>query len=149
VLEKTVWWLVSFKWNGGSWRYAGIQDSPGDLTVKDITNERKIIKHLEAHQARETLGVFLAPDGNLEEQFLKMKNAATCWADSLRTGNISQEEVWLALQSTILRTLSYPFALLQLTKTQCEAILASILRYCLPAMGVCRNFLRKLVFSTY
>jgi len=28
VPEKTVWWLVSFKWTGADWSYAGIQDSP-------------------------------------------------------------------------------------------------------------------------
>jgi hypothetical protein len=29
VPEKTVWWLVSFRWDGSSWQYAGIQDTPG------------------------------------------------------------------------------------------------------------------------
>lgn len=28
VPEKTVWWLVSFCWNGDSWSYASVQDSP-------------------------------------------------------------------------------------------------------------------------
>jgi hypothetical protein len=37
---------------------------------------------------------------------------------------------------------------LRLTKEQCECILAPILHYCLPAMRVCRQFPRKLVFST-
>jgi hypothetical protein len=77
-----------------------------------------------------------------------MLNAATRWADNLRTGNISRQEIWIALQSTILRTLAYPLPALQLTKAQCKAIMAPILRYCLPALGVCRNFSRTLVFST-
>ncbi len=73
VPEKTVWWLVSFKWSGTSWSYANIQDSPGELYVNDISEARKAIKRLEPHQAYETLGVYLAPDGNLEHQFQKMK----------------------------------------------------------------------------
>jgi hypothetical protein len=148
VPEKTVWWLVSFIWSGSSWRYAGIQDSPGELMVKDIANTRKVIKRLEPHQAYETLGVFLAPDGNLEEQFQKMLTAANKWAENLRTGKISRNEAWLALKSTIMRTLVYPLPAIRLTKSQCESIMAPLLRFCLPAMGVCMNFPRKLVHST-
>jgi len=37
VPEKTVWWLVCFKWSGAEWQYAGIQDEPGELTVSDGT----------------------------------------------------------------------------------------------------------------
>jgi hypothetical protein len=108
VPEKTIWWLVSFTWTGNSWSYAGIQDAPGDLYVNDISNTRKVVQRLEPHQAYETLGVFLAPDGNLDAQYQKMRQAATTWADNLRTGSISRTEVWIALQSTILRTLIYP-----------------------------------------
>jgi len=50
VPEKTVWWLVSFKWSGTSWSYASIQDSPGELYVNDISEARKAIKRLEPHQ---------------------------------------------------------------------------------------------------
>ncbi len=71
VPEKTVWWLVSFKWTGNSWCYAEIQDTPGDLYVNDISNTRKVIQRLESHQAYETPWVFLALDGNLEAQYKK------------------------------------------------------------------------------
>jgi len=140
VPEKTVWWLVSFKWTGTSWAYARILDTPGVLLVNNIANSRKIIKRLEASEAYETLGVFLAPDGNLDEQFKKMQSAAVKWADSLRMGSLSRNEAWVALQSTILRTLAYPLPALRLTKEQCYSIMAPILRYCLPAMGICCNF---------
>jgi hypothetical protein len=50
VPEETVWWLVSFKWTGTSWSYVSLQDSPGDLYVNDISNQRKPIKRLEAHR---------------------------------------------------------------------------------------------------
>lgn len=137
VPEKTVWWLVSLKWVGNTWQYAGIQDSPGDLWVNNIANNRKVIKRLEPYQVYETLGVFLAPDGNPEQQILKLKNVAIKWADGLCTGSISKNEVWIALHSTIMRTLIYPLPALQLTKKECEAIMAPILQYCLQALGVC------------
>jgi hypothetical protein len=107
-----------------------------------------VIKRLEPYEAYETLGVFLAPDGNLGAQIQKMKKAAVKWADNLCTGSISNNEVWVALQSTILRTLAYPLPALRLTKKDCEEIMAPIFQYCLPALGVCRHFPQKLVYST-
>ncbi len=148
VPEKTVWWLVSFKWSGNSWSYVSIQDSPGDLLVNDLHNNRKIITRLESGQAYETLGVFLAPDGNSRQQIDKMSAAVTNWTDHLRTGSLTKNEIWLALHSTILRTLTYPTPALRLSRIQWDAILAPLLRYCLPVLGVCRNFSRSLVFST-
>jgi hypothetical protein len=148
VPEKTTWWLVSFKWEGHLWEYTSIQDSPGEVCINDIHNVRKVLRRLEVHQAYETLGVFLAPDGNLTDQFNKMKSTAIQWSDGLHTGNIKRDEVWLALQSTTLLTLAYPLPALHLTKAQCEAIPSPILQYCLPAFGICRNFPRKLVFAT-
>jgi hypothetical protein len=137
VPEKTMWWLVSFQWSGNTWRYSGIQDCHGELTVNDISNQRKTIKHLEPNQAYETLGVFLEPDGNLHEQYNKMHTAASHWADALQTGNFSKDEVWTALQSTIWRTLCYPLPALRLSKAQCDTIMTPILQYCLIFHNIC------------
>jgi hypothetical protein len=142
-------WLVLCGMGHTGNKYATIQDSPGELEADDISNQRKIIKRLETHQAYETLGVFLAPDGNLEAQFEKMRKAVVKWVDGLQTGKISRDEAWLALQSTILRTLYYPLPALRLTKPQCKAIMAPLLHYCLPAIGVCRFFPRKLVHAPH
>jgi hypothetical protein len=112
IPEKTVWWLVCFNWSGSDWSYARIQDQPGEFYVSDVINERKVIKSLEPHQTYETLGVFLSPDGNLDAQVKKRKEAVTKWVEGLRTGSISKAEVWIALHSTIMRTLIYPLPLL-------------------------------------
>jgi hypothetical protein len=101
VPKKTVWWSVSFKWTGLSWRYESQGETPGDLYVNDILNTNKKLTRLEPHQAYETLGVHLAPDGNSLDQFIKLLQLATSWSDSMRTGNISKDDAWLALTSMI------------------------------------------------
>ena len=95
------------------------------------------------------LGVYLAPDGNLDAQIEKMSKSVMNWVDGLRTGRLSKDDAWLAVQSTILRTLYYPLPALCLSKAQCEAILAPLLMFCLPSLGMCRYFPRKLVFATF
>ncbi len=84
-----------------------------------------------------TLGAALAPDGNTQTQAANMKTAAVKWADTMRTGTISKNDTWLA----------YPLPVINLTKEQCDHIMAPILHYILPAIGVCCNFPRYMVFA--
>jgi hypothetical protein len=72
---------------------------------------------------------------------------ASLWADNMRTGCIFKKDAWLALHSTIWRTLCYPLPALNLTKQQCDKLIMPLLTYFLPALGVCRNFPRDLVFA--
>jgi hypothetical protein len=147
VPEKTVWWLIHFEWEGTFWRYASSLEYPGEIQVNDIAGDRKTLTRLNADQAYETLGVYLAPDGNSTAQFAKLLSLLIKWADAMRTRHISKDVAWLAVIVTIWRSLSYPLAALQLTKLQWEMIMAPILRYCLPAMGICQNFSRRITFS--
>ena len=133
---------------GSSWHYASIQECLGDIYVIDINNSCKKLCRLEPSQAYETLGVFIAPDGNSDDQFNKLLTLAKKWSDSMRTGSIHRREAWLAVISTILTSLSYPLPALCLTEKQWDRILSPILTYCLPAIGVCRYFPCSLVFAS-
>jgi hypothetical protein len=147
VPEKTFWHLIDFKISPGSWRYKSIQECPGSLYVQDINGVHQEIRRFEASHAETTLGVDLAPDGNTLQQEKKMKALAIKWADGMQTGKISPSETWLAITSTIWKTLSYPLPAINLSKRQCENIMAPVLQYGLPALGICRSFPRKLVFA--
>ncbi len=148
VPEKTFWHLIDFSWSSGKWKYKSTDECPGSLFIKDIEGNRKEIKRWGTHEAQETLGLFLAPDGNTFQQQLKMKDATVKWADCVRTGRIPKEDAWLAFYSTIWKTLLYPLPALNLSKEECDRIMAPILHYLLPAMGICRNFSRTLVYNS-
>jgi hypothetical protein len=49
----------------------------------------KELTRLELSQAITTLGVDLAPKGNLTQQASKLKKASRIWANQLHNGNIS------------------------------------------------------------
>lgn len=66
----------------------------------------------------------------------KMRNQAIKWADAMRTGKLSRQNAWTAISTTIWRTLSYPLSALNLTRQQCDKIMAPILKYGLPALGI-------------
>ncbi len=146
VPEKTFWYLIDFKWIAGSWYYHTIDECPASIVINDIEGDRKELRRCDVGDAQETLGIFLAPNGNTKQQQIKMLTSAIKWADCMRTGMIPRDDAWLAFQSTIWKTLSYPLPALNLTKEECEKILAPALHYLLPAVGVCRNYPRALVF---
>jgi hypothetical protein len=145
--EKSYWYLVSFNWNGGKWSYAPANDTPATLYMNDIRNVRKAVRRISTNDAEETLGVWIAPNGDTRVQCEKLVEKSRIWADHMRTGSIRKDEAWLAMQTTIWRTFCYPLNAVNLTKAQCEAIMSPVLHYALPAMGVCRNFPRAMVFS--
>ncbi len=76
-----------------------------------------------------------------------MLTLATDWADKMKTGRLSKADAWLAITSTIVRTLAYPLSALNLNKAQYDDIMRPILMYGFPAMGICRNFARDIMFA--
>jgi hypothetical protein len=145
--DKSYWYLVSFKWCNGKWFYTPVTDTPATLFMNDINGISEAGRRISPDQAEETFGVWIAPNGNTKTQYEKLLDKALLWADQMRTGVIRKDETWLALQSTIWRTLCYPLNATNLTQVQCKRIMSPILNYALPAMGVYRNFPRAIVFS--
>jgi hypothetical protein len=108
VPEKSHWYLVEFGWKDGSPFYKTVHDSPGKLEVNDVHGHPQRLHQLEPWEAVCTLGVCLAPDGNMTAQFDHMVSVATQWADSLRAGHLPRHLTWTAWHTTILKTLEYP-----------------------------------------
>ncbi len=58
VPDKSYVYLIVFVWPGERWRYATIEDIPGDMSINqpdDSGNE--VLQHFEAPVALKTLGV--------------------------------------------------------------------------------------------
>mmetsp|Transcript_23013 Transcript_23013/g.34894 ORF Transcript_23013/g.34894 Transcript_23013/m.34894 type:complete len:87 (+) Transcript_23013:123-383(+) len=45
--EKCHWYVLDFKWNGSEYNLATIDDTPYELTVKDMDGNRKTIERKE------------------------------------------------------------------------------------------------------
>ncbi len=120
VQEKTFWYLIYFKWAAGKWYYQSISDSPGEISIKDLNGNRKSLRWCEVNDAQEILGVHLAPDGNHYQQVCKIKETAFHWTDCMLTGCIPKDDAWLAFQSTIWKSMSYPLPAINITKEDCE-----------------------------
>jgi hypothetical protein len=70
VPRKSYWYGIDFKWNRQKhkWEYKQINELPGSLTLKDHSQTTIELTRLEVHEARETLGLWIAMDGNQTSQ---------------------------------------------------------------------------------
>ena len=84
VPEKSYWCLIDFLWNGSKWIYRHIQDCPGDIFIKNINDDTRVkLERCESEEAKETLGGFLAIDGNNKAQVAHLTKKAKEFADCL------------------------------------------------------------------
>ena len=67
---KCFYYLISFKWNAqGKWRYAANEkEAAHSIHVPTADGSLVPIKHLGAGTAKETLGVFVCPNGAADKQ---------------------------------------------------------------------------------
>jgi hypothetical protein len=147
VPEKSHWYLIEFGWNKGMPFYKSVSDAPATLKVKDHLGIIRELQQLEPGQAERTLGVRLAPDGNMDAQFEYMKTTASNWSKKLRTGHLPRHLTWKAWRTTILKTLEYPLPVTTLSRPQCNKLTSILASAALPRCGIVRSFPRAILHA--
>jgi hypothetical protein len=94
------------------------------------------LERLDVHEARETLGVFIAMNGNKDSQTQELWEKATVWAEKARSGRFSPAEAWFSIQFCIMKSLEYPLMATSLSKAQCNRIMKPIQAARLQALGI-------------
>ena len=115
--------------------------------VHDHNNNLKRMDTMEVNEGKETLRVFLAPDGNNKDMIEHLKEKAEHWNDLVNTGHLSRNDAQRALSTTIMKTMEYGLPALTMTKKECTTIMTPILHAGLTNMGVCRNFPQGAAFG--
>jgi hypothetical protein len=148
VPAKSYWYLIDFIWTGKEWKYATKEDIPGDISIRTVDgNDRVNLTRYDVDHAEETLGVYLAMDGNNHDECEALRKKAEDYADCIRTGFLSRDDAVVALHSTIMKSLEYPLAATTMTKKQWDYVMAPILMAALPRMGYVRTFPRDIVYA--
>lgn len=147
VPEKSHWYLVSYKWEAGKWRYGRTAETPFHLSVRDEFGSRKTLNRLSATEAERTLGARIAPNGSSNKEKAYLRSCALSWADNIRTGKLPRHLSWQALLSTIMRKILYPATVTTFTRKDCYYIMAPILRVALSVSGVCNTIPHAIVYA--
>jgi hypothetical protein len=85
VPTKTYWFLTHFVFEQNRWQYARLNETPGNIvTIRDIPGTVRVeLEQLDVHEARETLGAFIATRGNQESQTQELCEKATVRAEQV------------------------------------------------------------------
>jgi hypothetical protein len=145
VPEKSHWYLIEFGWKDGQPFYQPVAHTPGQLQVRNSDGILQSLRRLEPWEAERTLGVRLAPDGNMDAQMKYMENKASEWAERIRTGHLPRHLTWLAWKTTISKTLEYPLPVTTLSQAQCKKLTSIVAKAALPKCGIMRSFPRALL----
>jgi len=92
--------------------------------------------------------------GRGRDQFGPKKLVATFWSGATKefttkiksAQNTLPNDAWVAITSTIMKTLEYPMAALTITKQGWDEIMKPLLHFCLPVAGYSQNFPRAVIF---
>jgi hypothetical protein len=117
-VDKSFWYLIVFEWKNNKWQYRSISNMPGNISVRDSDGMVKTLQRLEPHTAIETLGIYIAMDGNQQAKVLKLRKKAEEFSKYIRTGFIPRDEAWHSLNTTIMKTLERPMEALSMTRKQ-------------------------------
>ena len=77
--SKSDFAVANFRWKQGQWKYAPMRNNH-KLWVPDGSGGKEFLTQLPYHQARRTLGIWQAMDGNEIKQTEVMKEKAAQWS---------------------------------------------------------------------
>ena len=120
--DKCYWSAVDFAWTSGRWRYKKMKEIEGQIRIRDTDRKLHIIERYDIHQAKEGLGVFVTPGGDLEMQLKKITEKIGKWTVKVKTSSLVPKETYTAAVSTIFRTITYILPSCSFNKKQCKLI---------------------------
>ena len=122
-------------------------DDNTQLSMLDDNNQQKMVYQCKPSEARKTLGVYIAPDGNMDAQIEYMYNKACAFSSKLRHCQLTGYDALYAVNTRIMKTLQYPLPTLHLTKSECTKIMYPILCSLLGKMKIVRTIKREILYG--
>jgi hypothetical protein len=138
VPAKSYWYGIDFKWNQKklNWEYKSIAELPGSLILRDHLQQPTTIRRMEVTQAKGTLGLWIAADGNqITQMQVLLLLLVERWIDKICTKQLTKTEAWLSLRMGVAKSLRYPLTATCLSKKDCETLDKKLLAAALPALG--------------
>jgi hypothetical protein len=86
--EKEFWYIISFQWTQCMWRYGTVAETPTSVSVLNAAGNMVVLDWLEVNEARKTLGVTTAPDGNITTEYELPLRESHKWASQVKSGNL-------------------------------------------------------------
>ena len=125
------------------------EECPGEITIRKPDEEDRVaLERCKPWEAKETLGIWMAMDGNQDKEVEELLAKVKTYVDKLRAaGGLAKNDVWESMLTQIMATLQYPAAATQLTKEDWVQVLKPLMMGALPRAGFSRHFPRDILFG--
>ena len=123
--EKSYWYNIEFVQKHSKWKMQGKRDDILIRTEPD-GSEGEIV-NLDPSQSMKSLGIWIAPDGNMRKEVKYLRQESESWASQLLKSKISGADSWYALKHTIFQKLKYPLLATSISEQESSFIMAPIL----------------------
>ena len=144
----TVLYAFEFIYNKytGKWKDTTPQTHHINITMKDKHNTQHTLSYISHHEARQTLGTWIAPEGNMKKQTKSLIDKSRQWAAQIRSRHVQRHDAWASLHTKIMKSIEYPLPATTLAQTKCNKIMSIILQAALPKLGICQHMNRDAVY---
>ena len=135
--RKTDWCIMAYrkdrsKWNAYTKKYV--------ITIQDeISKERIELKKLLPGEARRTLGIWQACDGNQSKQEEILIESIERYGRQIKRSGLSRREKEIALKSTITRTIAYGAQATTLNMQQSERVSKALRKAVIQGLGLAKS----------
>ena len=108
-----------------------------ELTVKNHEGVQEPLELVNADEGQETLGICLAPDGNMKHEFKRLQKKVKSWTTNIRTGRIPPMEAFSCISSTIMKSLQYSVVATTCSQDECNKLVRPIHDAAFPHARLC------------
>lgn len=143
---KSDWVMVNYQQHQGKWRLEPKKESR-QLQVRGPDDVVQPLRQLSPTEARETLGIWQAPNGQEDTQTDKLKKSVEEWCSGIVSRCIPSRDIEIGIKSTIGRKIHYCLVATCMTKKQCKQIIDPVVRRVMPKMRLARNTARIIVHA--
>ena len=105
------------------------------MSVRSGASGREELKQLKPNEARRTLGVWQAVDGNETEQTKQMKEKAQTWARAAARSSLTRQDTITGIKTSLYPSITYGLTATTLTKAQAEEVFKPIRKGALRKAG--------------
>lgn len=145
-IPKTFYWSCEWDSEGTL-----LPQTPTDCCVvfkEDRTSPPQTITRLENHVSARTLGMWENPLSSNTTQIKSLSKNAKDWLSSIKSSNLSHQDVLVAFNCYLIPKLTYSFSVARITIPELKSLEQEYLGPALSKIGINRNFPRLLILST-
>ena len=139
-----IFWTLDRKTN--EFRTVLKQETQGQVTMQ-ADNRNVTIERKDPHEACKDLGIYLAPDGNMKEQFKASHDRAKRIRVIIASSPITRAEAAVFYHSRVMGWARYYLPITTFSKKQCQQIQSQVHQALLPKVGFNRHMPLTVVFG--